>query len=171
MTALELLIVVALLSVMSILALLGVRPLARRYRLRDATELALQYANETQARARASKRCHRVVAWTAGAIAPPGVAGDELVIQARPTADCEAAPGGVAWTIVQREHLPPDIAVFNYDDAAWTYVELRPNGRVRANAATVAALRLSSPDNDELVLVSASGRTCLTSFAAPGPCP
>jgi type II secretory pathway pseudopilin PulG len=173
MTALELLIVVTLLSVMSGLALLGVRPLARRYRLREATELTLQYVNEAQARARTSHRCHRVVAWNVGAaaIAAPGMPGDELVVQARPTADCEAAPGTVAWTIVERQRLPLDITAFNYDDATWTYAELRPNARVRANAATAAALRLDATEFDALVVVSASGRACLTTVAAPGPCP
>jgi len=171
MTALEVLIVVALLSVLSTLALLGARPVTRRYRLRDSLELAVQYATEAQTRARTSRRCHRVVAFSGGALAPPGVAGDELVVQARPTADCEAAPGGVAWVDLQRERLPGEVTAFNFDDATWTWAELRPNGRVRANASPTAALRLSVPDNDGLVLVSATGRVCLTSLAAPGPCP
>jgi prepilin-type N-terminal cleavage/methylation domain-containing protein len=173
MTLVEVLIVVALLGVLSALAVLGARPMSNRFRQRDGVEQAAQLVSEAQVRARATGRCHRVVAQLAGALAPAGTPGDSLVLQARPTADCEVAPGTVVWVDLERAALSASVRPVNVDNGTWTWSEFRPNGRVRLNGGTgVGALIIQADDlQPQLVLTVNQGVTCQLDQATPGPCP
>lgn len=173
MTIVELVIVVALLAVLSTLALVAAQPMANTYHQRDAVELASQLVTEAQVRARSTGRCHRVVAHVAGTVAAAGTPGTSLALEARPTADCEAAPGAVTWTVLEETVLPSQVTAQNVDDGTWTWSELRPNGRVRLNAGVgLGALVVSAPNlPDRLLLTVNQGVTCVTDRAAPGACP
>lgn len=168
----ELIMVLAMLAVLTSLAVIGSRPVANRYRLRDASELAAQYVAEAQALARSTGRCHRVVIYLAGAVAAVGAPGETLAIEARPTADCEPAPGTVAWVAVQQERLATGITGQNLDDAVHTWAEFRPQGRVRNNAGvTMAGLRFDGGGASRLVRVAYQGVPCLTDPLALAACP
>lgn len=168
----ELAVVLAMLAVLTSLAVIGARPVANRYRLRDASELAGQYVAEAQARARSTGRCHRVVIYLAGVVAPALTPGDTLAIEARPTADCEPSPGGVLWVPVEQERLATGITGQNLDDAVHTWAEFRPQGRVRNNAGvTMAGLRFDGGGLSRLLRVAYQGVPCLTDPLAPAACP
>jgi prepilin-type N-terminal cleavage/methylation domain-containing protein len=173
MTIVELVIVVALLAVLSTLALVAAQPMANRYHQRDAVELASQLVTEAQGRARSTGRCHRVVVYASGALAAAATPGTALALEVRPTADCETAPASVTWSLLEQTALPTGVTAQNIDDATWTWTEFRPNGRVRRNGAVgIGALVISAPDlADHLVMTVNQGVTCLTDLAAPGACP
>lgn len=173
MTLVELVVVVGLLGVLSALALVGAQPLAHRYHQRDAVELASQLVSEAQVRARATGRCHRVVAQALGVLATPGTAGDALVLEARPTADCESSPASVTWTQVDRAAMPSGTSALNVNDASGTLTEFRPNGRVRIEGGVgVGALLVRTVGlSDQLVRTVNQGATCLFDAASPGACP
>lgn len=172
MTMVELVVVLAMMAVLTTLAVVGARPVAERYRLRDATELAMQLIAEGQARARSTGRCHRVVVYSAGALAAAGAPGDMLALEARPDADCQAPPAGVAWLAVQREALATGVVGQNLDDSTHTWVELRPQGRVRDNGGvSMAGLRFEAGGQARLVRVAPQGVPCLTDPVTPAACP
>lgn len=166
-TLIEMLVVVAILGVIAALATPSLLPLARRGKLKAATEEVAAFLDDARARASSQGRCFRV-----------RVVAGSLVLERRSSVDCVnlAADGweaptrtkGLAGVTLTVESIPAALA-------ADERLIFRPNSRLRGDgtrtATTFGSRIVVDPGGGQpergVVVVTRHGRVCAAMMLSP----
>jgi prepilin-type N-terminal cleavage/methylation domain-containing protein len=157
-TLLELMVTLAIFSLVATMSMVALGPMKDRYTHGQAVERVTEAVVRARLLARETGRCHSLGVYDAsGTPKATGSPGARLRILRRPNAHCSDGPGASAEEHVEWVDMPEGVTVTVAAVPANMKLEWRPTGRLWTNGTSIGDVRLevkgrNAPTMDILVM-------------------
>jgi prepilin-type N-terminal cleavage/methylation domain-containing protein len=171
MTLLEMMMVVAIISILAAVSASALGPAVGRYRQAAAAEAVAQLVALARLEARQQTRCYQVQVLSGGTPVAPGTPGDTVHVERRTSAECDSWPPLTATapdTRLSDVRMPTGMEALV--PSASSVPEFRPNGYTRNGLDTELQVGPAGAPTRRIAIRS-FGPICAGSIVPPQACP